>query len=545
MLMFYIIMLINCINADEYDCIPKGHEFKDGFESGKDKQCESLSNNYSYYFNKNFTYSGLAFNCNRTYLDGKFTMTSLYDYWSANVIEVMDNSQINLNGRFHTYKEFNIGTNSIVFWIGHVSFKHSITFETTPSLNQPQIIIWKSDYIHLYKPAGSQISKFEVNNPINNKQCFDVMSFNNNAALDFDKKSFDHYLPKDFKNGLDMLEGKAYLISNNRLMRFCPNGTDLDTSVTCTMNGNNYNLSYSGNDNQPFNYPHCPCDDNGETECILNIQQNLNTVNFNNNIIKYTTLNIDHDIILYNFISVKQINVNDDITLLIAPVSSIKEYTQKIQFNNFEITNNREKNVMTQFKYNSTTNTLEINGNNKLKHSSNPTNKPLTLIINGILTCNSFVNKSVYYFTNSSSSTPLININNNNGNNNIMIFDETVRLNGQLSNCIVLTGKSNEKFKCIQCKKGYYLNSKQECQYNSHCNKINKQSHCIECEYGYYLNSNKECQILPDNCIVRYKTYCYQCKEGFIKEKGECQKNDNKCNKSERNYCLKCSNGYK
>ncbi|EDR22083.1 hypothetical protein EDI_189900 [Entamoeba dispar SAW760] len=155
-----------------------------------------------------------------------------------------------------------------------------------------------------------------------------------------------------------------------------------------------------------------------------------------------------------------------------------------------------------------------MNGNNKLKHSLNPTNKPLTLIINGILTCNSFVNNSLYYFTNSSSSTQLININNN-GNNNIMIFDETVTLNGQLSNCIVLTGKTNKKFKCI------------------------------ECEKGYYLNSNKECQILPDNCIVGYKTYCYQCKEGFIKEKGECKEIDNKCNKSERNYCLKCSNGYK
>ncbi|EDR28149.1 hypothetical protein EDI_300190 [Entamoeba dispar SAW760] len=67
---------------------------------------------------------------------------------------------------------------------------------------------------------------------------------------------------------------------------------------------------------------------------------------------------------------------------------------------------------------------------------------------------------------------------------------------------------------------------------------------CIECEKGYYLNSNKECQ-LSDNCIVGYKTYCYQCKEGYIKEKGECKEKDNKCNKSERNYCLKCSNGYK
>ncbi|EDR22084.1 hypothetical protein EDI_189910 [Entamoeba dispar SAW760] len=304
MLMFYIIMLINCINAEHYDCIQIGHEFEDGFESGKDKQCESLSNNYSYYFNKNFTYSDLAFNCNRTYLDGKFTMTSSFDYWDANVIEVMDKSQL-------LYME---------------DFIHIMNLSLEKNLYYFGLVI---DYIHLFKD-GESINKFIINNPVNNKRCFDVTSFNDNSAFEINKNPNDHYLPEDFKNGLDMSDGKAYLISNNRLMRFCPNGIDLDTSVTCTMNGNNYNLSYSGNGNQLFNYPHCQCDDSGETECILNIQQNLNTVDFNNNIIKYTTLNIDHDIILYNFISDKQINVNDDITLLIAPVSSIKEYTQKI-----------------------------------------------------------------------------------------------------------------------------------------------------------------------------------------------------------------------
>ncbi|EDR25194.1 hypothetical protein EDI_191740 [Entamoeba dispar SAW760] len=51
-----------------------------------------------------------------------------------------------------------------------------------------------------------------------------------------------------------------------------------------------------------------------------------------------------------------------------------------------------------------------------------------------------------------------------------------------------------------------------------------KTKECIQCEKGYYLNSTKECQLLPDNCIAGYKTYCYQCKEGFIKKKENVKK---------------------
>ncbi|EDR21751.1 hypothetical protein EDI_056110, partial [Entamoeba dispar SAW760] len=112
-------------------------------------------------------------------------------------------------------------------------------------------------------------------------------------------------------------------------------------------------------------------------------------------------------------------------------------------------------------------------------------------------------------------------------------------------NCNILIYKEETR-ECIECEKGYYLNSTKECQYNSHCNKINEQNHCIECEYGYYLNLNtKTCEEFKNGCKIGNETYCYQCKEGFIKENGECKKIDNKCNKSERNYCLKCSNGYK
>ncbi|BFU22398.1 hypothetical protein CL6EHI_075740 [Entamoeba histolytica] len=97
-------------------------------------------------------------------------------------------------------------------------------------------------------------------------------------------------------------------------MRFCPNTTDLDTNVTCTMNINNYKISYLLGVTHQFNYSHFQYDDNDETECIFNIQPSVKSVNFNNDI-KYTTLHIEYDITLNNFVYTKQINVEDNIKL--------------------------------------------------------------------------------------------------------------------------------------------------------------------------------------------------------------------------------------
>ncbi|GAB1223499.1 hypothetical protein ENUP19_0149G0037 [Entamoeba nuttalli] len=544
MLIFYIILLSICINTNAYNCIQSGNTFEGGFNNKIFKLCESTNNEFSYYFTYDFTYpSNKAMECKSTDFNGNFTMTSLREYWNAKTFNIQKYSQITLNGKFHTREEFNIGENSKIIWNGAVSFQRLITFETTPSLNQPQLIIWNSNRIHLYKPATSSTG-FEILNPSDNKQCFDVMSFNNNNSLDCDENTSNNYLPKDFDEGLKMRYGTAYLLSNKRLMRFCPNDVELNKNVICTLNNTDYSTSYSGRGNYIFDYPHCPCDDD-RTECILNIQSSLTTVNFNMVNTSNTILHIDNDIELNNFVSAKQINVDDNVKLLkINSLSINNEYNQMIKFNNFELTNVRKPNINSQFKYNSETNTLEIEGSNMLKHLSNPSNKPFTLIINGDLICNSFVSNSTYYFNTSSTSTTLTINSNGKGKNHIMIIDESITLNNQFSNCIVLTGKSNEEFKCIKCKSEYYINSKHECQKNSNCIKINNQSHCVECEYGYYLNSQYECTKYTNGCIIGTETYCYQCESGYVNVNGECQ-GMNKCKKSERNYCLKCSNGYK
>ncbi|GAB1228268.1 hypothetical protein ENUP19_0389G0001 [Entamoeba nuttalli] len=544
MLIFYIILLSICINANAYDCTPLGNTFKDGFKGENDTLCQSTNNGCSYYFTDDFSYPSTdAMNCKSTDFNGIFTMTSSNEYWNAMIFNIQNHSQITLNGKFHTKEKFNIGTNSKIIWNGDVSFQRLITFETTPSLNQPQLIIWNSNRIYLYKPTRLSTEHFEIQNPSGNKQCFDVMSFNNNNALDCDEKTNNHYFQKDFDEGLKMTDGTAYLISNKRLMRFCPNNVELNKNVICTINGTDYSLSYSGRGNYSFDYPHCPCDDDDETECTLNIQSSLESVNFNKNGIENTILHIDHDIELYNFVHAKQINVDDNVKLIIGSVSSTNECNQMIKFNNFEIMNIRNSYIKAQFKYNSTTNTLEIDGNNILNHLSNPTNKPFKLIINGSLNCASFVSESVYYFTTSSTSTTLTI--KGKGNNNIIIIDERIKLNNQFPNCIILTGKSNEEFKCIKCKSGYSFNSKHECQENSNCIKINNQNRCIECGYGYYLNpTTRICTKYANGCKIGTRTYCYQCESGYVNVNGKCQ-SMNKCKKSERNYCLKCSNGYK
>ncbi|EMS17969.1 protein kinase domain containing protein, partial [Entamoeba histolytica HM-3:IMSS] len=100
-------------------------------------------------------------------------------------------------------------------------------------------------------------------------------------------------------------------------MRFCPNGIKLNKTVICTLNDMTYSpSSYSGRGDYIFNYPHCPCDDN-RTECILNIQSSLESVNFNIVNISNTILHIDHEITLFNFEYAKQISVDDNVLLKI------------------------------------------------------------------------------------------------------------------------------------------------------------------------------------------------------------------------------------
>ncbi|GAB1224262.1 hypothetical protein ENUP19_0182G0003 [Entamoeba nuttalli] len=147
MLIFYIILLSICINTNAYDCIQSGNTFNAGFNNKTDTQCESTYNECSYYFTSNFTYSSTkAMNCKSTDFNGNFTMKSLNEYWNAKTFTIQKHSQITLNGKFHTRKEFNIGTNSTIIWNGYVSFQRLITFETTPSLNQPQLVIWNSKH---------------------------------------------------------------------------------------------------------------------------------------------------------------------------------------------------------------------------------------------------------------------------------------------------------------------------------------------------------------------------------------------------------------
>ncbi|EMD43426.1 protein kinase domain containing protein, partial [Entamoeba histolytica KU27] len=120
MLIYYIILLIICIHAKAYDCIPSGDKFDGGFNDNFFTLCKTTNNDYSYHFTYNFTYSlTKPMECKSTYFSGTFTMTSSKDYWNAKTFYIQKHSQITLNGKFHTREEFNIGKNSKINWNGN------------------------------------------------------------------------------------------------------------------------------------------------------------------------------------------------------------------------------------------------------------------------------------------------------------------------------------------------------------------------------------------------------------------------------------------
>ncbi|EKE37043.1 protein kinase domain containing protein [Entamoeba nuttalli P19] len=357
MLLIDILLFVNYVIGKKYDCITTNPDGVVEFISQTQTMpthCKEFDKikNYSYLFTRDYTFSANVISCKSMTFEGSLSIINTGNHWiNVSTVEFLENSQIEFHANLESNTEFIFGANSKVMWYGSLSFQRLVKFKTAPSLNQTQLVIWDSNMIHLYKPNTTS-NGFEIINPRDNKQCFDVMSFNNNNSLDFDKNSDNHYLQKDFDKGLKMTYGIAYLLSNKKLMRFCPNGIILNKNIICTIISPDYLPPLYPGSNYPFNYPHCPCND--ETECTLNIESSLKSVNFNMVNISNTILHIDHEITLYNFVSAKQINVDDNVKLIIGSVASNNEYSQMIKFNNFEITNIRKSGIRSQFKYSST-----------------------------------------------------------------------------------------------------------------------------------------------------------------------------------------------
>ncbi|ELP89110.1 hypothetical protein EIN_204450 [Entamoeba invadens IP1] len=179
---------------------------------------------------------------------------------------------------------------------GRMSIAGNLTL-IDPELNNPRIIIWNSTYLQLTFNYSDK-PDFDIVNPTGDTKCFDVISLNENYNLDTSTNQ-DHITSDIFEYSYNFKTGKGYLMSNKKLIRFCPNNTPLDKEVVCILKQNNY-TTYTSTMEGAFDYPHCPCNEDLNVNCNLKFASGLTWVDMSDYYYYFynTELLIEKDIFL-------------------------------------------------------------------------------------------------------------------------------------------------------------------------------------------------------------------------------------------------------
>ena len=124
-----------------------------------------------------------------------------------------------------------------------------------------------------------------------------------------------------------------------------------------------------------------------------------------------------------------------------------------------------------------------------------------------------------------------------------------------------VNNKTEVEWNCIECEKGYYVDSSKE-EGCSECPndwyEVDKCSTyvecmCTSCKKGYVLDKYenntlycKDVKEIDENCKSSDSlNYCSECKEGYYLNKEMiCGKKDSNCNEYGNNKCQRCNVGY-
>ena len=152
----------------------------------------------------------------------------------------------------------------------------------------------------------------EIKNPIGNTQCFDIFSLRDSQQLNAVNAETHQIDKNDFP--YHMIDGTFFGLSNNKLLRFCPNQTELLKDVKCPMKDGKYvdhYEIYTNHNKYPFYYPHCPCNDK-ETNCFLIPEQQVKEIELQGIVLDKTNIIVNHDMKFVDCNGLKSIIVNDD-----------------------------------------------------------------------------------------------------------------------------------------------------------------------------------------------------------------------------------------
>ncbi|ELP85986.1 protein kinase domain containing protein, partial [Entamoeba invadens IP1] len=418
------------------------------------------------------------------------------------------------------------------------SLAGNLTIESI-EMNNPPIVVWDSNYLHLNKNMPNRVDFF-ITNPQNNINCFDVFSLPDITILDINTAD-DHYGSNDFP--LQFENGTANLLSNKRLIRFCPNGRNLNSTVKCILKQNLYVEKYSNTFSYAFDFPHCPCDDEN-TICELYLFNGIqsNTFYFGNIKTTHTSLFVDKNTTLQDVNSFGTINLKDDIFLNVG--GNIDQTTFAFSIGSMTISNPTHQ--QNQFIYNSQKQELFCSNVVKLTIELKQNIDTLKINCTGTI---SFIllnsNLFIYITKEVKEIQNLLFVETVDQKIEIIMSlesDGTLVSNNKVDNCVLMKINSDNS-KCLKCNSQTRLLNGICLNITSNCQRFNSENICELCKNGYYLDDDFECQPFQNGCVIGDKNTCYKCSNDKVLDKnGNCISNIN-CIVSNGNSCIKCSSG--
>ncbi|ELP89514.1 hypothetical protein EIN_208700 [Entamoeba invadens IP1] len=317
-MVFIIFVLLVLTSGYQCDCTQINSSINNGFSPSK---CTFFSNTRSYCFNNYFNFSTRILNFENVNILQNMEFTNNGDKYWQNIHKstLFENVSLIISCPLHFNNTLNIESGAVINVINNKTifglFSEAGNLNiTNPELNKPRIILWNSTYIHLNKNITGR-PDFQILNPNGNTKCFDVFSLNNQNNLDVYITTTDHISSLMFEYSYNFTDGKGYLISNKKMIRFCPNGIQLDTNVICTLKKEMYTNDSPTTMEGDFDYPHCPCNSDSTVNCRLKFSEMFDLYNMSDFDILNTELLVDRNIKVTNLKRVKQVTINDDTKL--------------------------------------------------------------------------------------------------------------------------------------------------------------------------------------------------------------------------------------
>ncbi|ELP91119.1 protein serine/threonine kinase, putative [Entamoeba invadens IP1] len=537
MISFAIMLFFVAIaNSYECDCYPIGMKQSDGFISYNNSKCDDnvMLSISSICLDKNFYFISLN-SIGSLILSSSNVFIIRSNSW-INVLQLFDiskNTNVILQGYFHSNLNLTIEDNATINVYGSFSIGGEFLIEN-PQLDKPPIVLWQSNWLHLYSNVTNKA--FFITNPIGNSKCFDVFSMNSPYCLNSDNND-NRLNTTDFP--YNFTDGTAFLLSNSRLMRFCPKNIPQNKTVVCTLNQSVYQTNYNGNKNYAFEYPHCPCDDSN-TICYLYINQNISIVTLQHIEMLNTILVIDKDVKIYNANKIKEIQMKDDICVNIT--SLFEDGIIKFSFGILIV---KESNTQITYflNYNSTVRTLSLYPNLNFDIEISSITTEIKMEVEGIIN-NIFIGGNCFVlFKEKMTEIHKLTLTESFSTNDIVLFyfeNKTVE-NLISPNCILMKS-SLSKTICLECNYKTRLDDGICVGLTSNCKTFNMNNYCVECEIGFYLDADNKCIQNNNNCQIGDENKCIKCDNYHVVLYGVCISN-NKCEWSNGINCLKCYEG--